>query len=364
MRMERLSVIDQVALALRQGILGGEWQEWLPGERRLCADLRVGRNTLRSALRGLEKDGLLQVVPGQGARILGQTVRPKPRRESSIGLLTPGPLELLFPRQVLWIDGLRGQLAERGCLLKVLHGQHTLRSNPETALQRLVEQESCGCWILVFSSRAAQRWFEEKKIPCLIAGSCHEGVNLPYVDIDYRALCRHAVTTLLRLGHQRVAYMTTAPEAAGDLYSEEGFWEGLKSFSGKRAAEGRIIHHGSRVQSIAHATRRLLRGPTAPTAILLNNSSNYLTVFSTLSQMGLKVPDDVSLVCRDSETFLSSLYPAPACYFQDPHQFATKVTRIAEKLLQHGAVETGSVKLMPEFIRGASTKKPSTPSDS
>ena len=137
--------------------------------------------------------------------------------------------------------------------------------------------------------------------------------------------------------------------------------EGLKSFSGRAAVEGRILHLGSTVQSIAHATRRLLRGSGPPTAILLNNSFNYLSVFSILSQMGLKVPDDISLVCRESETFLSSLYPAPACYFQNPQQFATKVTRIAEKLLQHGAVECGSVKLMPEFIRGASTKKPSPP---
>lgn len=358
MRMERLSVIEQVAVALRQGILAGEWQEWLPGERRLCADLRVGRNTLRSALKGLEKEGLLQIVPGHGARILGQIALPRPRRDSTICLLTPGPLELLFPRQVLWIDGLRGQLAEKGCLLKILHGQAYFRANPELALERLVAQEKCGCWILVFSNRAAQCWFDENKVPCLIAGSCHEGVNLPYVDIDYRALCRHAVTTLLRQGHQRVAYMTSAPEAAGDLFSEEGFWEGIKGFSGKKKVEGRVIHHGPSPQGIAYAARRLLRGSSAPTAILLNNSFLYLSVFSTLSQMGLKVPDDVSLVCRESETFLSYLQPAPACYFQNPHQFATKVTRIAEKLLQHGAVESGSVKLMPEFIRGASTRKP------
>jgi DNA-binding LacI/PurR family transcriptional regulator len=358
MRMERLSVIDQVAVALRRDILNGEWREWLPGERRLCADLRVGRNTLRAAIRSLANDGLLEVVPGQGTRIMAEGESTSARREATIGLLTPGPLELLFPRQVLWIDGLRGQLAEKGSLLKIIHGQQYFRANPEMALRRLIEQESCGCWILVFSNRAAQRWFEENRVPCLIAGSCHEGITLPYVDIDYRALCRHAIMTLIRQGHQRVAYMTTRPEAAGDIYSEEGFWEGVRLFAGKQPAEGRVVHHGESVQGIAHATRRLLRGSSPPTAILLNNSFLYLAVFSTLSQMGLKVPDDVSLVCRESETFLAYLQPSPACYFQNPHQFATKVSRIAEKLLHHGSVDAGSIKLMPEFIRGASTKRP------
>lgn len=357
-RLERQSVIDQVAAALRHGILNGEWQEWLPGERRLCAELRVGRNTLRAALKDLSKEGLIEIVPGQGTRILGQVAKAPLRKETVIGLLSPGPLELLFPRQVLWIDDLRGLLAEKGCLLKILHGQQYFRPNPGTALTRLVEQETCDCWILVFSNKAAQRWFEQHGTPCLIAGSCHEGINLPFVDLDYQALCRHAAISLLRLGHQRVVFLTTPPEAAGDIFSEKGFLEGIRSFSRKHHVEGRIHHHGPSVQRISHTVRRLIRGSSPPTAMLLSNSFLYLSVFSTLTQMGLRIPRDVSLICRESETFLSCLEPEPACYVQNAHQFAVKVSRIADKLLQHGSVETGSIKLMPQFVKGASITKP------
>ena len=44
LRLQRSSLIDQVCAALREGLQAGGWPEWLPGERRLCAELdeRVG----------------------------------------------------------------------------------------------------------------------------------------------------------------------------------------------------------------------------------------------------------------------------------------------------------------------------------
>jgi GntR family transcriptional repressor for pyruvate dehydrogenase complex len=59
---------DDVVEQLRGAIYAGRIRpgQRLPGERRLCAELGVGRPTLREALRSLEATGLIDVRPGKG----------------------------------------------------------------------------------------------------------------------------------------------------------------------------------------------------------------------------------------------------------------------------------------------------------
>lgn len=356
LRLQRASLIDQLCTALREGLARGDWPEWLPSERRLCADLRVGRNSLRAALQRLADEGLLEVVAGQGTRSTRRTPRRNAKEKRVVGLLSPLPLEQLRPRQALWVDELRGILAEAGCLLRFIASPPCFRSNPAVALERLVSQEACGCWILVRSSRACQEWFSRRKVPCVIAGSCHEGVDLPFVDLNYRAMCRHAATTLLQLGHRRIAFLTQPADAAGDLNSETGFMEGVRLFPAA-GAEGTIVHHDLDRDSVARCVRRLMTGAPAPTALLINQSYHYLTVFSVLAGLGRRIPADVSLLCRDEDRFLSYLEPEPARYVEDPHLFARKLARITTGLMRERPAKTPRVQIIPRLTPGASVAR-------
>jgi DNA-binding FadR family transcriptional regulator len=120
-RLVRSSIVDQVCGALRAGLVSAEWKDWLPPERRLCADLGVGRNTLRAALRVLSREGLLSAHPGRGHRRADGGTRARVRRGNSVILLSPLRLEELRPQQALWVDSLRARLAEAGALLRLLH---------------------------------------------------------------------------------------------------------------------------------------------------------------------------------------------------------------------------------------------------
>ena len=67
--VKRVSVIDQVVAQIRTAITGGEYQvgEKLPTEFELCDRLKVGRSTVREALRVLQAVGLIELRPGRGA---------------------------------------------------------------------------------------------------------------------------------------------------------------------------------------------------------------------------------------------------------------------------------------------------------
>lgn len=73
--VSRVTLGEQVATQLAEQISEGEWLpgDKLPSETDLCASLRIGRSTLREALKSLAYVGLVQMRPGEGTYVLENT---------------------------------------------------------------------------------------------------------------------------------------------------------------------------------------------------------------------------------------------------------------------------------------------------
>jgi LacI family transcriptional regulator len=355
---QRHSLASQMVDILREDIRQGTWQDRLPGERALCEKYQISRNTLRTALGQLKRAKLIRAVHGSGNWILA-----KPRGKNSllqsrdVGLLSPEPLERLRPKYTLWIDELRSLLSERGCRLHVFHGRQYFRANPGQALQRLIAKDPHGCWILILSNTAIQHWFAKNEVHCVVAGSVYAGLELAYRDLDHRALCRHAAGVLLRLGHRKLAFMVAKSQLAGDLESEAGFVEGVTKFP-QAGSEAFVCRHDGSVDGIGRALRRLMEQSHPPTAILVANAYHYLAVVSRLVQMGRRVPQDVSVISRDDDLFLSYLTPIPARYASSSHIMAKSLLRPVLELLENTTPTSRELHLLPEFIQGDSISRP------
>jgi LacI family transcriptional regulator len=351
---QRLSLVSQTSAYLQAAIAAQKWQDWLPAERALCETLQISRSTLRRALTQLEQAGVIRAEHGAGNRILGGSAPRRRRlRSHDVALLVPEPLERLRPTQALWIDELRTMLSERGCRLHLFHGRQYFRVHPNAALKKLVRQHPHACWILALSNAACQRWFAKRGLPCLVAGSCHAEVDLPFCDLDHRALCRHAAGVLLTLGHRRLAFVAPKTGLAGDIVSAAGFIEGVRS-SGHADATAVTCEHDGTVEGITQALKRLLAQAPQPTALLVANAYHCLAVLTALAAQGRRVPEDISVISRDEDPFLDFVVPLPARYVLGPRAFARSVLQSVLALLKDGTVKKRAVRLMPEFVRGAS----------
>jgi LacI family transcriptional regulator len=115
---KRHSLVTETTALLREAIAAGRWPDLLPGERKLCQQMQIGRDTLRAAIQQLEQEGLvLGGEAGKQRKILAPRGEAKDTTAASAGIiafLSPQKLEQ-FPNSLLVeIDVLRERLAGSG----------------------------------------------------------------------------------------------------------------------------------------------------------------------------------------------------------------------------------------------------------
>jgi DNA-binding LacI/PurR family transcriptional regulator len=350
MPLQFQSIAMQVAQTLRTEIAGRSWHRSLPGERQLAVQFQVSRKTIRKALAELRAEGALHTERNRGSVIPGRRRRRGPAHPR-IALLLPEPLEGSRPFTALWVNRLMGLLQETGHPLQIFHGTKYFGPNAAGALARLTDAHSARCWLVARSNRPLQEWFAASGLPALIAGSAHPGVSLPSVDLDHRALCRHAAGLFLRQGHRRLALFLEPGGHGGDVESEQGFRAGLAAVPG--AADPLVCTPERSAPSIIREVRRLLARREPPTGLLLSNSYSYLTVLSYLGSLGQRVPQDISVVSRDEETFLRFMHPTPTCYATPPAKFAQALHQALKRILA-GDRSPFAIRIMPDLVPGES----------
>jgi LacI family transcriptional regulator len=358
---QRNSLVSQVVETIQSGIDKNVWREWLPGERALAESLHVSRNTLRTAIALLERTGVVRAEHPLGTRIVTKRGRPGAgKKRHVVALLMPEPITALRPKIALIVDELRGHLAEIGFRLHLFHGEHYFATGATRRLQRLVADHPHDCWILTLAPDRVKLWFQEQGIPCVVSGTCGPGLKLPFVDLDYHALCRHAAGRMTALGHKRVVFLTEKSTKAGDVASERGFVEGIES-AGNRDAGGFVVRHQNTNNSVLKTLDRLFHGGPAnppPTAMFVANPHFYLLVLTYLHGLGLRVPADISLVCRDDDSFLNYIHPVPTRYSFDEALFARRLFKLIMQTVEGVHIVKKDIRIMPDYRKGATLAAP------
>jgi LacI family transcriptional regulator len=138
------------------------------------------------------------------------------------------------------------------------------------------------------------------------------GVKASLVGVDNTAASRKAVEYLISLGHTRIVHFAGPPYS---MHSRERIDGMFRAFSGLRIAlaEEAIVSAGAHLEDGYHAGLRFFRGLSAqerPTAATCFNDMVALGLCRALAELGLKVPDDVSIIGYDNLGILEHL-PLP-----------------------------------------------------
>ncbi len=348
---QRHSLVNQTAAALRKGIRGGEWQSVLPGERTLAAKLQVSRPTVRAAIALLEREGLLKGQRGIGRRIQAEPVEPAPVPRDRVGVITSKPIHQMPPVTLFYLNELRNHLQEAGFRLEIFADPALEEAKPERALDKITRQPDVACWILSAPTAAAQTWCAERALPVLVAGTVETGLPLPFIDLDYQAVCRHAAGVLLRHGHRRIALFLAGAHLAASRLSLEGLRAGVEIGSRDDAAVVLVEHDGT-PRGICQKLDQLLARAEPPTALVVSRPLHVLTTLTHLARRGVGVPGNLSIISRDNDSWLDYLTPPVSRYTFRRRAFAERLSRLAVQLAVDGSIPPAPHWHMPDYDPG------------
>ena len=349
---QRVSLVTQTVGLLRDAITTGVWGKLLPGEVTLCNELQISRVTLRAALAQLEREGWFTSGRGRRREIIPRkfALAAAPPK-TTIVLLSPIPQKNIPANVILQLFALRERLAAVGFELEIVPNSACFSQRPDRALEGLHREFHAACYILYLSTEAMQRWFSAGKINCMVTGSCHPNVKLPSIDIDYAAVCHHAVGRFVAAGRTRLALLMPRSDQAGNLESGRGFLS-----AGSKMVQSQVhtivADHGGTVESICRTIDRLIGSPAPFNGLLIAKPSHVITVLSHLLRRGIRIPEDISVISRDDDPVLDNLVPAVGRYQTDPTKFVRKVARIIIDSVESGSFQHRSQRMIPTFIPG------------
>jgi DNA-binding LacI/PurR family transcriptional regulator len=352
----RASISDQASAALREGIRRGLLSDPLPGEHQLARQFGISRSSVRLALAQLGDEGLIIRSNGRRTR-LNLSRSPAPATTPPVVcIVCPASRETLSRNQHPILMEMHATCATKGIGWEEAFDARFDGASPERHLQQLVRQRRNVCWILLACTGPIQRWFAQAGVPTFVLGSCLPGVELPSIDIDYRAVGWHAAGAMLKAGHRHVALLQPRRPLAGDLAASEGFISYIAK-SPTQVLTSSILVDSSR-DALRAKLLRLADSRPRPTALFSNRLAYALSAMYYLLQAGLRIPADISLVLGDSHSLIDTALPEITRYPHFSQGHAERAVRIAEALLAGHPVPTKPALVIPTFIAGSTLGPP------
>lgn len=352
---KRQTLSAQAAAAIRKAVEQNAWEEFLPSERRLCEIFQVSRPTIRTALHLLAREGLIEIHQGRRNRLPPPERRGAAPQSRLVVWVSHEPISQTTAMPYQGINDMRAQLAEHGFTTEVRVCAARGPAAQQRKLEAFVRENRVFCCVLVSVSRELQEWCAARAIPALVLGSCHPSVTLPSLDVDYRAVCRHAAGVLRAKGHRRMALVVPNSGAAGDLVSEQGFREGAAARPGGSAMDCRIVRHNGTAAQLALKLDALFADSAPPTALLVAKPQHMLFVMAWLLRRGIKVPETISLIARDHHPLFDGVI---AQYRFEPETFAHHLSRLMLQLVSHGRLPPAPTLIFPQYAPAATVQSP------
>jgi DNA-binding LacI/PurR family transcriptional regulator len=186
---------------------------------------------------------------------------------------------------------------------------------------------------------------------------------VPSITFDFHAAGRLATEHLLALGHERIGVVVSglsSEEATeGQIHHTErlaGFEEALRQH-GHQLDRSLLRIGNSTLESGKSAGCQLLQLPEPPTAIFATNDMMAIGVLSAAWELGIRVPDQLSVVGFDDIHLAAYQSPPLTTVIMRESAVAERALRLLFRMIE-GEQVTSPPMLQPELVVRGSTAPP------
>lgn len=315
-----------------------------------AAGSRVSQKTRERVLKAIRK---LDYNPNLTAKRLASG------KTNSLGLYTPFEIPIFRNYTLMeMITGVQDVLSEKGFDLVLFSGGRKLYRN--RPISQIVRQHTVD-GLIIFNTRYTSQNYvnnyiknlNQLKFNYIILNYYWGNAKINYVGIDYEKDAYNAITYLTTLGHRKIALIVGNQEATVNESIIKAYKRALKKNS-VRVDNNLIEFANYDYQQAYEKTLNIIKNYPSVTSFFIGGFEMAPACLKALKYLGLKVPNDVSIICFIDNEIMPLLDP-PITSIKWPYYEMGK--KAAQILLENQTDKHKCIFETEMIIRGSTAVK-------
>jgi DNA-binding LacI/PurR family transcriptional regulator len=303
---------------------------------------KVTAETAERVRRAIET---LKFYPNTNARALGSG------RSNLYGLIISDITNPFFPELVKSFEDIAVQFGQEVLVANTNYDAHRM----EVCVSRMLQRKVDG--VAVMTSEMDEHLIEEmnsRSIPLIFLDTGLPQRGISNISVDYAAGVDAAVEHLSALGHTSIGFISGPMNLTSARVRRNAFTESMKR-KGLRLNEEMIEEANHRMEGGHDAMTRLLSKKSRPTAVLASNDMTAIGAIGAITDSGLKVPRDISVIGFDDIQLSAYTQPALTTVRLSRQEIAKIAFRALYSYKTDPAAKGAEYMVQPELVVRKST---------
>lgn len=305
-------------------------------------------------------NGRADVAPATRARVeellrrSGYRRRGSGRRSNAVELVLPdlhGPLSLEV------IDGVREAATASGYSLTLTVTGNAL-AHDDSWLEAVLQRRPAGVIVYAGVAPDVRETLRTRDIPVVIVEPADAAdPSVPTIGVAHWSAGVTATRHLVDLGHRRIAAIT-GPEAVVGSHARLDGYRSAMHLAGLPVPTGWARFAALDADAGERTALDLISLSHRPTAIIAGGDFQALGILNAARKLGLRVPDDLSLVGYDDQPISTSSSPRLTTMHQPLRELGIAAARLALRLDGDQRARAARVDLATTLVLRDSTAPP------
>lgn len=185
--------------------------------------------------------------------------------------------------------------------------------------------------------------------PAVVVGDRFDHPRISFVVSDSRSSSCDAVEHLIKLGHRKIAICVNVVEDSDHADRVAGYRDAFAQ-KGLEVDEQLIVRAPATRAGGEQVMRRMMTGEDQPTAVYLADPMSAVGAMHEARKMGLRVPEDVSIVGFDDGELRHLVQPVMTAVYQDAKQMGREAFEALHELIGRSGKVTAVRRVLPTIL--------------